>query len=479
MTILEPLNREARVVNAIRSDPVGWIEQTFGEQVIGKQVDICEAIRDYDEVDVRSCHDSGKTWICSRLGLWWLFSYPGDSIVLTTAPTWIQVENLLWREMRSGYEKSVVRLGGRMLTTKYDLGPKWYAIGISTDESVNLTGFHATNILIIADEADGLPDETWNALESLTTSGNAKILAIGNPLNPASRFKKMSAAARAPKAKAIKISAWDVLPYSSKHPFLLQQSWVDDKRSKWGVGSSLWMGKIEAEWPDQGVDTLIPMAWLIAAKDHRVKRLERMLGVDVARFGTNRTVRTLMEGGWMAHSWASKREDTMATAGRIFADIREYGVVAVAIDETGVGGGVVDRLRQLSKTIPIVGVNNGAKPWDDERFVNRGSEMYWRVRTAFERGEIGFSMEDPDAVDELINDLNRARYDTDEKGRIKVDKFGVGRGHTERSLSDESLAEKSPDRGDSLVLGFNAAAPYIDVGSEPVRRTFVKKRSLN
>jgi hypothetical protein len=374
------------------------------------------------------------------------------------------VEGLLWREIAQAYGRAQVGIGGRLLTTKLDLAPRWYAIGLATDPgtAVNLQGYHASHMLVILDEADGIAPQIWTALDGVLTSAGAKILAVGNPLDPTSEFKKRhDLALTKSTAKCIKIAADDVLPLTDagEHPYLLQRSWVEDKAARWGKGSALYMGKIEAEWPDQGVDTLIPISWLQRAKGRAVTKRERTLGVDVARQGTNRTVRTLMAGGWMEWSKATSKEDTMQTAGRVHQDIEQYGPIATAVDDSGVGGGVVDRLRQLGRSINAV--NNGETPDDKQRFANKGSEMWWAARTAFENDEIGFDMSDPDAIEELINDLNRPRYETDERARIKVDKHGLKRGQTTNSLSDEALAATSPDRGDSFVLAFAAAKPFL------------------
>jgi hypothetical protein len=475
---IRPANDAATLAVRIRQDPLRFVHDFFDEELLGKQGEILEALRDMDEVYVRSCHDSGKTYIAARAVLWWLMAHPDDSIVLTTAPTWAQVENLLWREIQQAYGRAKIDLGGRMLTTHLDLGPKWYAIGLSTDRPENLQGYHATNMLVIIDEADAVPTAIWNALDSVLTTANAKVLAIGNPLDPASEFKKRhDVGLTKPQAKCIRIAADDVLPLTDEgaYPFLLQRAWVEDKRQRWGETSSLYMGKVLAEWPDQGSDTLIPISWLIRAKGREVQRKERALGVDVARFGTNRTVRTLMAGGWMEWSKATAKEDTMQTAGRVHQDIEQYGPIATAIDDSGVGGGVTDRLKQLGRVVRAI--NNGERPDNAERFANKGSELWWQTREAFEKDMIGFSMDDADAVEELIADLNRPKYDTDSHARIRVDKYGLARGKTENSLSDEELASRSPDRGDSFVLAFAAAKPLL-APERPRPRNLIAERDL-
>ena len=471
-----------RTVDWIRRDPWAFIERSSGETpAIPKQREILESLRDYKETLVPSCHDSGKTWVAARALLTFLFAYPNDSIVVSTAPTFQQVTELLWREVTSAYGKfrHPAGIGGRLLQTKLELGPKWYAIGITSDDPVNYQGFHASNILVILDEADGIKDDVWNALETILTSANAKLLAIGNPLDPTSRFAARVRAARLGTSHVIRIAADDVLPHTDggRHPYLLQRSWVEARarppqEGGWGESSPLYIGKVLAQWPDQNPDTLIPISHLLRSRGRAVPKGIRTLGVDVARFGSNRTVRTLMEGNWMVWSKATAREDTVQTTSRVISDIARYEPAMTAVDETGIGGAVLDQLRrQMGVRAQVIGVNNGADPSDKTKFANRGSEMWWRVREAFERDEIGLSMDDPESVDELIADLHRPTYEYVRDSKLRVDKFGMPQGKSVRSLSGEERVEASPDRGDSFVLSYNAARPFIQAGRTSIVRT--------
>lgn len=466
----------SEVAEWIGRDPWGFIERFFGEQpAIPKQREVLDSIRDNKETYVPSCHDSGKTWVAARALIWFLYAHPGDSIVISTAPTFQQVVDLLWREVSSAFGKQKFPLfipgkSGRLLQTKLELGPKWFATGITSDDAVNYQGFHASNILVVLDEADGIKKEIWNALEGVLTSANAKLLAIGNPLDPTSEFAARVRNARAPRARVIRIAADDVLPYTDagSHPYLLQRAWVEDKKDKWGETSALYLGKVLAQWPDQNVDTLIPIPWLLRAKNRAVPRGIRTLGVDVARFGSDRTVRTLLEGNWLVWTKATEKEDTVQTATRVLSDITQFEPAMTAIDETGVGAGVLDQVRAIKRNAPVIGVNNGSEPSDKTKYANRGSEMWWNVRLAFETDQVGFSMDDPEAVDELIADLNRPTYEYVKESRLKVDKFGLPRGKSEYGLSTEERAAASPDRGDSFVLAYNAARPFIATAQQKV-----------
>lgn len=458
-------DRATRELEAIRRDPIRFVERTYGEEVVGKQRDILRALATpgVEEVHARSCHASGKTHTCARAVAWWLVAYPGDSVVVTTAPTWRQVTDQLWGEIRDGEQKARISLGGELLTSKWTFGPKWYATGIATspNTAVNLQGYHASHVLVVIDEADGVAQAIWDAIDGLTTSAHVVVLAIGNPINPTSPWRRRVRAREGDRrARIIRISADDVLPHSEARPYLLQRRWVEKARA-WGESSASYIARVLAEWPEQGADVLMPLALLERAKGRQVERGPRGYGVDVARYGSARTVRSLMEGGWLAFSRATAKEDTMATAGRAAVDMEQYAPISTWVDDTGVGGGVTDRLRQMGKT--VTAVNFGARALEYERFANRVSEMWWWLREGFERDLFGFDMTDPEAIDDLVAGLNRARYEI--LGRLlHVDKMGLGPGHSERRLTDEQRTSLSPDRADSMALAWGSIRPMVPQG---------------
>lgn len=458
-------NSPVQELTRIRKDPIGFVERVFGEEVLGKQRDILNALArpGITEVHVKACHAPGKTHTVARAVAWFLACWPHDSIVLTTAPTWPQVENQIWREIRDGFSKAKVNLGGKPLMTMWELEPKWYALGLATspETAVNIQGYHASHVLVIVDEADGVSKRIWDAVDGLTTSAHVVVLATGNPINAQSAWRaRYDFARNDPSAVCLTITADDVLALTDtgKYPFLLQRSWVEDKRRRWTPSHPMWAAKVLAEWPQQGADTLIPLAWLERAKHKTVPKGPRGYGADIARFGTNRTVRTLVEGNQFVFSKASSQEDTMQSAGRIYSDAEQYGPVAIWVDDSGVGGGVTDRLRQMGKS--VMPVNNGSQAFDHEHYANRGTELWWNLRLAFEGDHIGLACDDPEALDELVVELARAKYDSDGR-RIRVNKHGLERGRSERMLTDEERATTSPDRADSFVLAWNSVAVML------------------
>ena len=115
--------------------------------------------------------------------LWWLTAHR-DGIVATTAPTWLQVEKVIWGEVKSAVLRS--QWCGKLkfpvpMQTELRLGPQNYAIGLSTDDSSRFQGFHSGHVLIVLDEAPGVRAEVCEAVEGIRAGGQVRVLALGNP----------------------------------------------------------------------------------------------------------------------------------------------------------------------------------------------------------------------------------------------------------------------------------------------------------
>ena len=162
-------------------DPVGFVRDVLGLDPWRKQVEILEAVRDHSRVTVRACHGVGKTFIAAGTGLWWLLAFP-NAVVVTTAPTGRQVKELLWREIRRMHRKSRQVLPGDVRETSVKVSDDVYALGFSTDESDRFQGFHSRHLLIIVDEASGLPESIYESIDGCLTTIGSHLLLIGNPL---------------------------------------------------------------------------------------------------------------------------------------------------------------------------------------------------------------------------------------------------------------------------------------------------------
>jgi len=450
----------------------------FNEWILGgtfwsKQEEIILSVRDNRYTTVRACHDVGKTYIAARTALWFLYSHP-QSIVVSTAPTMRQVENLLWRELRSAHEASNQPLGGEALKTRLDIAPDWYAIGASSGDPDKLQGFHAASgdILIIIDEAAGVAEPAFEAIEGMMTSEKARMLMIGNPTSDSGSFRESHHSWDY--SNKIHISVFDTPNFVNNgirtledlkevnldnveivSPWLVSPRWAFEKIDSWGIDSPMFQARVLGNFPSESVNTIIPLNYIELAyeKEHRAKLEEAggplRLGVDPARFGNDETVITPRYGGFIPEQAITFKESTTATAGRIL-QYSSPRPVFIGIDVDGLGGGVYDTLSDANID-GIAEIHNNAKALPDSTgltFANLASQLWWRAREMFIAGELAIPKDD-----KLIMQLSTRKY-----------KF-TGRGLTIESKDDwkARYKGKSPDRADSLIYSL---ADIISTESE-------------
>ena len=164
---------------------------------------------------------------------------------------------------------------------------------------------------------------------------------------------------------------------------------------------------------------------------------EAVLAVDVARFGSDRSVILRRRGDIVEDIQTFHQMDTMQLVRWIKAAIRESNPAYVCVDEIGVGAGVVDRLREEGH--PVRGINVAKRAHQSGLFANLRAEGYWRLRELFSAGRIRIP---PD--NQLMGELAAMRYGYDRQNRILVE--------SKDSMRDRKLP--SPDKADALMLAF-------------------------
>lgn len=220
-------------MRAYRKDPAAFAREILGSSWWSMQERVARSLVNHRRVAVKSANGVGKTYLAADLALWFLYSHQ-PAVVLTTAPTWRQVRHVLWQEIRRRHRRARIRLPGKMLTARLDAGDGWFALGLATTEADKFQGFHAENLLIIFEEASGIPDTLWDAAEGIAVAGNNKILVIGNPLTTTGRFYRVFRRANA--WHKLTITALDHPNLSGKGspiPGAVTRQSVQDRINEW------------------------------------------------------------------------------------------------------------------------------------------------------------------------------------------------------------------------------------------------------
>ena len=444
------------VFDRYRHDPEVFFHEVLGWTPWAKQTDIARALaaalrgQGPRRVAVRSGNGVGKTALAARLMLWALCCYE-SSVVVTTAPTQRQVTELLWREARSAYYRARARLGGAFYQgqPRWDLGPRRYAIGVSPEHTrpEGFQGFHADLILFLVDEASGIPPAHWEAIKGSLLAGNAAVLAIGNPTRLEGEFYD-AFHGRASLWRRMHISAFDTPNLTGGNvPGLVTPAAVAEAARDWGEESPLYQIRVLGEFPSAASHQLIRFAWIEQAAEAPSAGDGFALGVDVARSGEDETAAVLLEGNRLARLQRWLGQNTMRTVAEIKGLVDELGEVAVAVDDGGVGGGVVDRLRELD--VRVYAVKFGARPdgRSSVHFKNKLAEMYWRLRERLEAGTLRLPRDAAlTANGKLAAQLAQIEWEVESDRVIRVHKRGLA-GHA-----------PSPDITDALSLALEAQA---------------------
>ena len=419
----------------------------FAREVLGvslwrKQEEVLDALTTSRRVAVKAGNGLGKGFSAAVAVLWFIHSHPEGAIVLTTAPTFRQVRHILWRQIHRLYRPVAQVLGGTMYDTRWELDPERYAMGLSADGADQFQGFHSPNVFIVVDEAEGVDDEIYEAIESVMTSAEPLLLLIGNPTSMDGAFRRSFYEERSI-YRNITISAADSPNVQAGHvvvPGLTTAAWVEERKAIWGEDSPRYRSRVLGEFPEQGEDTLIDLQHIRNAVDRQLPdgdSGEVVLGVDVARQGSDSSVILRRRGNRVEDIQTFRKLDTMELAGRVAEAIREHRPARVNVDEIGWGAGVVDRLRELGHTVQGVNVAHAASNRD--RFANLRAEGYCTLADRFRLALISI----PDDR-ELISELAAIRHSEDNLGRRRI----------ERKADMRKRGLPSPDKADALMLAF-------------------------
>lgn len=450
------------------ADPAGWVDANGGF-LWSKQIEIAESVRDNRYTAVPSCHDAGKSRGAAEIGAWWLDVHePGEAFVVTTAPTDRQVKAILWRELSRVRRRADVDgritldaqwympIGGEDELVAY--GRKPQDLKNPEDAASAFQGIHARYVLVILDEAGGIPLWLWNGVDSIVTNEGARVLAIGNPDSAGTQFEKVCRPGSG--WNVVRIDGYQTPNFTGEQvpealaEGLLSKTWVEERCKRWGVNSAIFQSKVRGVFPKAADDLIISPALVSSARERDLSgdaiADPGHYGWDIARYGSDETVGYLNRAGMVRLIYSKHKQDTATTTDDIDHEIARHTDRASHIDHVGVGAGVYDRLRKRERRVH--GFGAGERALDPRRFVNRRSEAWWALREAFEEGLVDLDPED----DELASQLQAPKWSRDARGRVVLE-----------SKDDmKKRGVESPDRADAVVMSFLRAVALVQEAEE-------------
>lgn len=484
-----------------QKDPVGFCRNILGQEPWEKQCEILEATRDYDRVSTTSGHKCSKSHTAGMAAIWYYCSFE-DARVVMSSTTSRQVDEILWREVRKLRARAGVCVDCKRAAVALTpaqrarlpvpcphsalIGGKMGEVarsGLRADDFRQIVGFTArepeavagvsgANILYIIDEASGVDDAIFEAIEG-NRAGGAKILLFSNPTRTEGEFYESHHS----KALQFEKDGTPILDASGKQkgfyktirvsseetpnvrlgrrviPGLATSEWIEEKRREWGPKSALYMVRVEGKFALAETGKIIALHLIgLAEQAHATASEDGRLfvGLDPAGPGEggDETAFVVRRGMKMVALYTFSELDEDAIARELSLILRQHRrsremPPVVVVDREGdVGAKVWAKLCAVSSAIKddtkhfeIVGVRSSERS-RSEGYPRVRDELWANLATWLRDG--GGILEDT----RLAKELHAPSWEAVPGNKVKA---------TDKSELRSKLG-RSPDRADALAL---------------------------
>lgn len=398
------------------------------------------------QVAVTSGHGIGKSAMVGMLVSWILDTRP-FSRGIVTANTGEQLRTRTFAEIVKWKKRAVtahwweISEGGMFIRHKTMDKEPWGVIGQTwrKENSEAFAGQHAVTAtsFYVFDEASAIHDLIWQVSMGGLTDGEPMIFCFGNPTRASGRFFECFHRNK---------HRWVTMEVDSREAWITNKEQFAEWEHDFGEDSDFFRVRVRGVFPRLGDAQFIPHSWVAEARTrdaHQEIDDPTIMSVDVARQGSDESVIAIRRGrDARTLDWRIYREpDTMRLVGFIIERYRELTMLGfepdvIFVDGVGVGGGVVDRLRELG--YPVQEVNFGERATRSDRFYNKASECWGLLKEWLRTGSI------PDDDEQLAAQLTGREFNHDLKQRIALEK--------KRDMKERGL--ESPDRADALAMTF-------------------------
>lgn len=468
--------KRARLRRLFQRDISLYAKRVLGVDLTPDQIDICRQLITHKKVIVLASHSVGKSFLAGVV-INWFFDTFINSITISTAPTFRQVVNVTWKNVR----KLRQRKGGRNLQPKaprMEVDAGWYAEGMTAAKGDAFQGVHNDFLLMVFDEAIGVGRQFYEAAEGMMTSENSYVLMIGNPTDPTSVVKEL---AESGDYRVINLSCFThpniedgLAGRKVRFPGAVTLSWLErairnwttkiseEQRTatdfEWPPGSGNWFrpgpifeSRVIGRWPTSSTDSIWSDSLFASILDPQTPDMDQPLvvAVDVARYGDDFTTIMARRGRTVLHHETYNGNAITHTTGRVISVIKSLvhpnespSSVPINIDDDGIGGGASDVLMDVGYTVNRV--NAGSTAYEPEMYPNRRSELWFAAADRAYEMLIDISRIPESAQMLLKKQLLAVRY--------RVDKTGRRVAEDKDSLKKPDRLGRSPDDADAFNL---------------------------
>lgn len=389
---------------------------------------------------VVSGHGVGKSVLCAWITHWIMSTRPGCRGTVT-ANTFSQLSTKTWAAIQQ-WSRLLINRHWFQITSDsmYYRGRKesWAVSAQSCREenSEAFAGQHAADStsFYCFDEASAIPEKIWEVAEGGLTDGEPIFIACGNPTRNTGKFQRITFGNERDR--------WRRFSVDSRNSRFTNKQQIAEWIADYGEDSDFVRVRVRGECPRAGSTQLIPSDAVAACRRFKAVGYESMpkiMGVDVARFGDDRSVIGIRQGRFFRILAKYSGLDTVQVAERVIEFIGKEKPDAVVVDGDGLGAGVVDQLRFRGHRDSVFEFHGGHTPRNPQMYFNRRAEV-WGLMSDWLKACAQIP-DDP----ELEVDLTGPQYGFSNKQQIQLEK--------KEDQKRRGLA--SPDLGDCLAMTFS------------------------
>ena len=433
------------VLTDYAADPVGFVRDILKAEPDPWQADLLSAAAAGERrISVRAGHGVGKSTACAWLLIWHQVTrFPQKAVV--TAPTAGQLFDALFAEVKFWINRlpAPIRDLFDMTSEKIVLkaAPEASFISARTssaDRPEALAGVHSEHVLLICDEASAIPEAVFESAAGSMSGEHALTVLIGNPTRNSGLFFKTHHQLA---------SEWKTMHVSCLQSRRVSADFVKQISDTYGPESNAYRVRVLGEFALRDDDTLIPAELVDAAMSRDVALNERepiVYGIDVARFGDDRSVLCKRQGNVVLEFKTWQGLDLMQLTGAVVNEANIDKPAEICVDSIGLGSGVADRLRELGFTVRDVNVSESSAM--NPTAAKLRDELWLAVKEWLNQRACRLPK-----MDELRQELVAPTYTFVSSGKIKVE----GKAEMKRR------GMRSPDLADAICLTFASVAARV------------------
>jgi hypothetical protein len=392
---------------------------------------------------VASGHGIRKSTLSAWLALWIMSTRPRSKGTIT-ANTAAQLSTKTWSQLQHWHKLCITRPWFECSTEKIffrDMRESWFASAASHEEknSEAFAGQHASDStsFYIFDESCGISDKIFDVAEGGLTDGEPMEFLFGNPTQNSGKFYRVNFGSER--------NAWNHRSVDSRHCRFTNKALIAEWLDRYGEDSDWFRYRVKGEAPRVGFSAFIPPDAVDVCRKYKAEgfaSLPKIMAVDVARFGDDRSIIGIRQGRLYRVLGKYRGLDLVQLADKVIEFIEAEEPDATVIDGDGLCAGVVDIVNHRNYGKTMHEFHGGANAEDCQMYFNKRTEIWGWMRDWLKAGA-----EIPDDP-ELAVDLCSPGYETTRGKRFH------GSIQLEHKDDLKARGEASPDDGDCLAMTF-------------------------